>query len=148
MISLDEQIAYAKSWYADNKFNEAILATLQSIKSQPVPVEPDYWNKLAKEHYWENEAKRYAGNAEYWRDRAEKAEQERDKDISPCCQDWHTCQRRCAPLAENWRMAAKQAEASNKRLAELLQRAIGSIGSFDRGLQSHYERLLREVGNG
>lgn len=53
--------------------------------------------------------------------RAEKAEQERDKDISPCCQDWHTCQRRCAPLAENWRMAAKQAEASNKRLVDALQ---------------------------
>ena len=47
---------------------------LAAIKSQPVPVEPDYRNKLAKEHYWENEAKRYAGNAEYWRERAEKAE--------------------------------------------------------------------------
>ena len=31
--------------------------------------------KVAQDNpYWENEAKRYAGNAEYWRERAEKAE--------------------------------------------------------------------------
>jgi hypothetical protein len=28
----DEQIAYAESWYSDNKFNQAILATLRDYK--------------------------------------------------------------------------------------------------------------------
>lgn len=76
--TLEEQIEWAEVLIkCDSGIAPAVLASLkelQSIKSQPVPVEPDYWNKLAKEHYWENEAKRYAGNAEYWRDRAEKAE--------------------------------------------------------------------------
>ena len=31
-IGIDEQIAYAESWYADNKFNQAILATLRDYK--------------------------------------------------------------------------------------------------------------------
>jgi len=49
---------------------------MTSIDEQIVwPDEPDTWEKLGKEHYWENEAKRYAGNADYWRERAEKAEQ-------------------------------------------------------------------------
>ena len=47
---------------------------LKRLDSQPVPVEPDYWNKLGMEHYWENEARRYAGNSDYWRERAEAAE--------------------------------------------------------------------------
>ena len=44
-IGIDEQIAYAESWYADNKFNQAILATLRDhkrIEQAKVP-EPVAW---------------------------------------------------------------------------------------------------------
>ena len=34
----------------------------------------------------------------------------------PCCQEWHTCNRPCVPLAENWRMDAKRNE---QRITEL-----------------------------
>lgn len=40
--------------------------------------------------------------------------------VEACCQEWHTCEKRCAPLAENWRTAAKTAE---RQLAELQQDA-------------------------
>ena len=44
-------------------------------KEQPVLVEPDEVTLLKmRVDYWENEAKRYAVNAEYWRERAEAAE--------------------------------------------------------------------------
>ncbi|MFZ8974099.1 MAG: hypothetical protein ACO2ZD_08385 [Pseudomonadales bacterium] len=60
----------AADYFADNFEPVEKLAALE----KPVPVEPDYWNKLGKEHYWENEARRYAGNSDYWRERAEAAE--------------------------------------------------------------------------
>lgn len=36
-------------------------------------------------------------------------------DTQPCCFQWHTCTKRCSPLAENWRMAAKRAEPDAER---------------------------------
>jgi len=33
------------------------------------------------------------------------------KGETPCCQEWHTCTKRCSPLAENWRMSSINAEA-------------------------------------
>jgi len=40
------------------------------------------------------------------------------KGETPCCQEWHTCTKRCGALAENWRMAAKEAEKALETLRE------------------------------
>jgi hypothetical protein len=74
MISIDEQIEYMRSIVATSllptHMPKSILASLEELKriqAVQVPDEPD-------DSYWKNEAKRYAGNADYWRDRAEAAE--------------------------------------------------------------------------
>jgi hypothetical protein len=60
---------------------------LKRIDAVQVPEEPD-------DSYWENEAKRYAGNADYWRDRAEAAESKlaaikRIGEVKNGCVLWH-----------------------------------------------------------
>jgi hypothetical protein len=98
--TLPELIDYQQRKLQDNPPNPVVtlinstildsLKELQNIKSQP--VEPDEVTLLKmRVDYWENEAKRYAVNAEYWRERAEKA------------------------------------EASNKRLLELLKALLGAL---------------------
>jgi hypothetical protein len=127
---------------------DAILASLKelaAIKSQPVPVEPDYWNKLAKEHYWENEAKRYAGNSEYWRERAEKAEADHkaaEQNVSDLM----------AEIAQTGALLMK-AEAENKQLVELLKALLGALKHPVPPTQKQWDaigvvsdNILREVG--
>lgn len=46
--TIDEQMAYALSWYADNKFNQAILASLEELKritEAEMPVEPKVYQQ-------------------------------------------------------------------------------------------------------
>ena len=74
--TIEEQIEKAahQDWCRWWSHGDLCSCGAVSAIEKPVPVEPDYWNKLGKEHYWENEARRYAGNSDYWRERAEKAE--------------------------------------------------------------------------
>lgn len=58
--------------------------------------------------------------------------------VEPCCQEWHTCMKRCVPLAENWRMDAKRLE---RQLAEAQRdAAVGAvIEKAARDLPEYYE---------
>jgi len=44
----------------------------------------------------------------------------------PCCMEWHTCMKRCVPLAENWRMDAKRLEREIADLRRLIDRGRSS----------------------
>ena len=128
MITIDEQIEWAKrlaagfnaTEFSQTQITSAILATLERVKAAEagLPVEPVELIKCGLCGLHDVVFKK---DYDTLQSALQVAQQERDADISPCCQDWHTCQRRCAPLAENWRMTAKEAEERNKRLVELLR---------------------------
>lgn len=74
MLQAQRNVKSAAFYESNLDVEKAILASLKELSA----------NKLAKEHYWENEAKRYAGNAEYWRERAEKAEADNQRLRKDC----------------------------------------------------------------
>lgn len=142
--------------------------------AQPVPVEPDlgwlYTHCKAIGMDCKSDSGKMAEDIALFtinlQSALQRAQDELDKVISPCCQEWHTCQRLCSPLAENWRMAAKRAEATNRRMVELMkepsdgfkqwflsQIPSGTVISnpewwIPRIHKAMSAELLKEVGNG
>jgi Fe-S cluster biosynthesis and repair protein YggX len=65
--------------------------------------------------------------------------EELDRFVHSCCQEWNTCTKPCAPLAENWRMDAKRLQARLDAVESALRELVeckklkDSAEELDRG---------------
>jgi succinate dehydrogenase/fumarate reductase flavoprotein subunit len=142
MISIDEQIAYQREPWGSGEHEVAILATLQSIKDAgDAVVEPEYLIRLRNALKGFKSDGAFAGDKDIvdyidsLQSALKVAQQERDEKRLQW-QNWRSRMGLTASATELLERAEK-AEASNKRLVELLRAAEPDVSEI-------YERMQAE----
>jgi hypothetical protein len=118
----------------------AILKELAAIRNQPVPVEPEiYWIPIEDGTHPMVDLQDYRN----LQSALQVAQQERDEAVNILKAE------RIRPKGKSvamYMLRATEADASNKRLVELVIRVIGSMKEYNAELAMYYDELLREVG--